>query len=213
MKVQHAVGNAAAIAALPVTPGKIYFSKDTKKIFFDTADGRIEINSDVVAQVANLLAAVNVLNGDANVAGSVANVANAAAARKVAEIVGDADENLDTLEEIATWISSDEGGKAAAALASRVETVENTLQGMSDHGSRISGLESSMQLVVTNSQLANYALKTDLNDLVTNTALTTALADYVQNAALATYATKAALDALDTRVTALETANDEGAGA
>jgi hypothetical protein len=61
--------------------------------------------------------------------------------------------------------------------------------------------------------LANYALKTDLNDLVTNTALTTALADYVQNAALATYATKAALDALDTRVTALETANDEGAGA
>lgn len=197
MKVQHAVGNAAAINALPVTPGKIYFAKDTKKIFFDTADGRIEINSDVVAQVANLLAAITILNGDANVAGSVANIANAAAAREVARIVGSADENLDTLEEIAAWISSDEGGNAAAALATRIGNVETTLNGMSNHGERIASIENTVEnAMATQTWVStNYESKESL---------TTALANYVQSNTLESYATTAALAALEARIAALE---------
>ena len=35
------MGNQAAINACPLTPGCIYFAKDTRKIYLDVADGRI----------------------------------------------------------------------------------------------------------------------------------------------------------------------------
>lgn len=65
--------------------------------------------------IADNVAALAILNGDAATTGSVANTANAAAAAKVAEIVANADANFDTLKEIADWILNDTTGAADMA--------------------------------------------------------------------------------------------------
>lgn len=65
--------------------------------------------------IADNVAAIAILNGDAATAGSVANTANAAAAAKVAEIVANADADFDTLKEIADWILNDTTGAADMA--------------------------------------------------------------------------------------------------
>ena len=72
------------------------------------------IGENKAAHEANA-AAIEVLNGSADVAGSVANTANAAAAAKVAEIVAGADVKFDTLKEIADWILNDTTGAADMA--------------------------------------------------------------------------------------------------
>ena len=81
--------------------------------------GLIEANTTAIgknkaAHEANA-AAIAILNGGADEAGSVANTANAAAAAKVAEIVANADANFDTLKEIADWILNDTTGAADMA--------------------------------------------------------------------------------------------------
>ena len=70
---------------------------------------------DNASAIADNVAAIAILNGDAATAGSVANTANAAAAAKVAEIVANADANFDTLKEIADWILNDTTGAADMA--------------------------------------------------------------------------------------------------
>lgn len=74
--------------------------------------GLIGDNADAIA---DNVAAIAILNGDAATTGSVANTANAAAAAKVAEIVAGADANFDTLKEIADWILNDTTGAADMA--------------------------------------------------------------------------------------------------
>lgn len=81
--------------------------------------GLIEANATAIGQnkaahEANA-AAIATLNGAADVVGSVANTANAAAAAKVAEIVANADADFDTLKEIADWILNDTTGAADMA--------------------------------------------------------------------------------------------------
>ncbi len=61
------------------------------------------------------IAAIAILNGDANTEGSVINTAETAAAAKVAEVVAGADANFDTLKEIADWITNDTTGAADMA--------------------------------------------------------------------------------------------------
>lgn len=91
-----------------------------KGTYDDTAvRGLIEANATAIGQnkaahEANA-AAIAILNGGADEAGSVANTANAAAAAKVAEIVANADANFDTLKEIADWILNDTTGAADMA--------------------------------------------------------------------------------------------------
>lgn len=91
-----------------------------KGTYDDTAvRGLIEANATAIGQnkaahEANA-AAIATLNGAADVVGSVANTANAAAAAKVAEIVANADANFDTLKEIADWILNDTTGAADMA--------------------------------------------------------------------------------------------------
>lgn len=70
---------------------------------------------DNASAIADNVAALAILNGDAATAGSVANTANAAAAAKVAEIVANADADFDTLKEIADWILNDTTGAADMA--------------------------------------------------------------------------------------------------
>lgn len=66
--------------------------------------------------------AIEVLNGGADVEGSVAKQVNDA----IADLVDGAPEALDTLKEIANWISEDEDG--AASLVSRVGENEKAIQ-------------------------------------------------------------------------------------
>jgi hypothetical protein len=82
----------------------------------------IQTNADAIA----------LLNNTAEVVGSVAHTANAAAAAKVAEIVANADADFDTLKEIADWILNDTTGAAnmandIAALEAKMDGVEDTV--------------------------------------------------------------------------------------
>jgi hypothetical protein len=81
---------------------------------YDDTELRGLIGDNKAAHEANA-AAIGVLNGAADVVGSVANTANAVAAAKVAEIVANADADFDTLKEIADWILNDTTGAADMA--------------------------------------------------------------------------------------------------
>ena len=81
---------------------------------YDDTELRGLIGDNKAAHEANA-AAIELLNGAADVTGSVANTANAAAAAKVAEIVANADADFDTLKEIADWILNDTTGAADMA--------------------------------------------------------------------------------------------------
>ena len=87
--------------------------------------GLIGDNADAIADNT---AAIALLNGDAETAGSVANTANAAAAAKVAEIVAGADADFDTLKEIADWILNDTTG--AADMANDIKALEDKMVGV-----------------------------------------------------------------------------------
>lgn len=84
-----------------------------------------QIKSDIKANAD----AIAVLNSDADTEGSVLNVAKAeaesAAKAEVSILVGSAPEALDTLEEIAKWISNDNSG--TTALIDRVTANENAI--------------------------------------------------------------------------------------
>ena len=86
--------------------------------------GLIKANTDALA----------ILNGDENTNGSVLKIAKAeavaAANGAVANLIGAAPEALDTLEEIATWISNDETG--TAALIDRVAANEEAIAAIND---------------------------------------------------------------------------------
>ena len=85
------------------------------------------IANNKAAHEANA-AAIAVLNGDAETAGSVVNTANVAAAAKVAEIVAGADADFDTLKEIADWILNDTTG--AADMANDIKALEDKMVGV-----------------------------------------------------------------------------------
>ena len=93
------------------------------------ADNTIAIGNNATAIQANT-DAITVLNGEADVAGSVKNTANAAAAAKVAEIVAGANANFDTLKEIADWILNDTTG--AADMANDIAALEAKMVGIED---------------------------------------------------------------------------------
>ena len=82
------------------------------------ADAKSEASYDDTAIKASIKAntdALAILNGGADVAGSVIAIANAQAKAEVAAIVGAAPEAMDTLEEVANWIANDQSGAAAMA--------------------------------------------------------------------------------------------------
>ena len=91
------------------------------------ADNASDIADNVIAIAANT-AAIEKLNGTADVVGSVANTANAAAAAKVAEIVAGANADFDTLKEIADWILNDTTG--AADMANDIAALQGQMAGI-----------------------------------------------------------------------------------
>ena len=147
--------------------------------------GLIGDNADAIA---DNVAAIAILNGDAATAGSVANTANAAAAAKVAEIVANADADFDTLKEIADWILNDTTG--AADMANDIAALQG-LVGDKAVAEQIAD-------AISAEGLDKYALAADLTDLANRVK---ALEDAgYQNA-------EAVAAAIDAKIAALDLAN------
>lgn len=145
------------------------------------------IGQNKVAHEANA-AAIATLNGAADVVGSVANTANAAAAAKVAEIVADADADFDTLKEIADWILNDTTG--AADMANDIAALQGLV------GDK--AVATQIAEAISAEGLDKYALAADLNSL----------ADRVKALEDAGYQNAEQVgSAIDAKITALDLAN------
>ena len=118
------------------------------------------IGENKAAHEANA-AAIAVLNGDAETAGSVANTANAAAAAKVAEIVAGANADFDTLKEIADWILNDTTG--AADMANDIKALEDKMVGI--ESTVVAKIAAEIEAALKAEGADKYALASDLNAL------------------------------------------------
>ena len=154
---------------------------------YDDSEVRGLIADNKAAHEANA-AAIGVLNGAADIAGSVANTANAAAAAKVAEIVANADANFDTLKEIADWILNDTTG--AADMANDIAALQGLVGDVA--------VATQIANAIAAEGLDKYALAADLN----------ALADRVKALEDAGYQNaEAVAAAIDAKIAALDLAN------
>lgn len=127
---------------------------------YDDSEVRGLIATNKAAHEANA-AAIELLNGDADTAGSVANTANAAAAAKVAEIVANADASFDTLKEIADWIINDTVG--AADMANDIAALEAKMAGVDT--TVVASIASAIDAALTVDGADKYALASNLNAL------------------------------------------------
>ena len=149
--------------------------------------------SDNATAIGENKAAIELLNGNAETAGSVAHTANAAAA-KVAEIVANANADFDTLKEIADWILNDTTGAAdmandIAALQGKMEGVEETV---------VKSIAAAIEEALKAEGADKYALASDL----------TALADRVKALEDAGYQNAEQVgSAIDAKIAALDLAN------
>ena len=154
---------------------------------YDDSEVRGLIADNKAAHEANT-AAIATLNGAADVAGSVANTANAAAAAKVAEIVANADADFDTLKEIADWILNDTTG--AADMANDIAALQGLVGDVA--------VATQIANAIAAEGLDKYALAADLN----------ALADRVKALEDAGYQdADAVAAAIDAKIAALDLAN------
>ena len=160
---------------------------------YDDTEVRGLITANTTA-IGENKAAIELLNGNAETVGSVANTANAAAAAKVAEIVANADANFDTLKEIADWILNDTTGAAdmandIAALQAKMEGVEETV---------VKSIAAAIEEALKVDGADKYALASDL----------TALAGRVNALEDAGYQNAAQVgSAIDAKIAALDLAN------
>ena len=90
---------------------------EADKVVLDTAIAEVEKLAN--GTVAENKAAIEVLNGDANVEGSVINTVST----EIAKVVANAPEAFDTLKEIADYIANDKAG--AAELSNRISALES----------------------------------------------------------------------------------------
>ena len=189
-----AVKNAGDITALDTRIGAAESKIEAleKGTYDDTAvRGLIKDNADAIADNK---AAIETLNGAADVVGSVANTANAAAAAKVAEIVAGANADFDTLKEIADWILNDTTG--AADMANDIAALQ----------AQMVGIESTVVAKIAAEIAA--ALKVDGADKYALASELSALADRVKAIEDAGYQTAAQVgSAIDAKIAALDLAN------
>ena len=189
-----AAQNAADIKAhadrLTAAEGKI---DALEKGTYDDSEVRGLIATNTAAHEANA-AAIAILNGDAETAGSVANTANTAAAAKVAEIVAGANADFDTLKEIADWILNDTTG--AADMANDIKALEDKMVGI--ESTVVAKIAAEIEAALKAEGVDKYALASDLN----------ALADRVKALEDAGYQNAAQVgSAIDAKIAALDLAN------
>lgn len=136
-------------------------------------------------------AAIGILNGGADVAGSVAYTATSIAANKVAEIVANADADFDTLKEIADWILNDTTG--AADMANDIKALEEKMVGV--ESTVVAKIAAELEAALKVDGADKFALAADLNSLANRVK---ALEDAgYQNAAQVGSAIDAKIAALD----------------
>ena len=172
-----------------------------------TAEGEIDA----------LQAAVNTLNGGADVDGSVLNTVN----EQIAAVVDGAPAAFDTLKEIAEWIGSDESNTGAAetlvSYGNRLDALETADEGfetrMGVAEGKITALEGADTAIRGEFAAADTKLKNDLmGDATTGTTLGS-LQDAIEanDGEIAQLqkdvdAAESAIEGLGTRMTAAETA-------
>jgi hypothetical protein len=198
-----AVQNAADIVELQ---GKVDALE--KGTYDDTAVRElIQANADAIAEnktahEANA-AAIEVLNGDAETVGSVANTATTVAAAEVAKIVANADADFDTLKEIADWILNDTTG--AADMANDIAALQAQMVGIDE--TVVKSVAAAIDTALKVDGADKYALASDLVDL----------ANRVKALEDAGYMDEVAVNAaIDSKITALklsETYDAKGAAA
>lgn len=167
--------------------------------------------AELQAQVSEHESSLAVLEGDAETAGSVANIAKAAAVAEVAAVVAGADASFDTLKEIGDWIINDTTG--AASMANDISALK-TLVGDESVATQIATAITSALKV---EGVDKYALVSDLTALaervkaledaghVTQDAIDTALATaktYAEGQASAAQAAAIAAAATDAQTKA-----------
>lgn len=79
---------------------------------------KINANESAIAENTAAIAALNAEEGE----GSVAQIASNVAVAEIAKVVAGADENFDTLKEIADWIANDTTG--AAGMANDIDALQ-----------------------------------------------------------------------------------------
>lgn len=145
-------------------------------------------------EILALQGAVNTLNGGAEVAGSVAHTANAAAAAEVAKIVANADADFDTLKEIADWILNDTTG--AADMANDIAALEAKMEGID--ATVVAKIAAELEAALKVDGADKYALASELSSL----------ADRVKAIEDAGYQNAAQVgSAIDAKIAALDLAN------
>ena len=115
--------------------------------------------AELQAQVAEHESSLAVLEGDAETAGSVANVAKAAAVAEVAAVVAGADASFDTLKEIADWIANDTTG--ATSMANDIATLEELVGDLAVATQIANAIDAALMV----EGVEKYALATDLTSL------------------------------------------------
>ena len=115
-------------------------------------------NSGLVKQVAENKAAIDTLNGDKNISGSVAY--------QIAQIVSDAPEAYDTLKEIATWITTHAGDAATmnANIAQNTSDIE-ALEALVGSTAVATQIANAIDAALKNGETDKYALAADLTSL------------------------------------------------
>jgi hypothetical protein len=132
-----------------------YVNKKTEGIATDAALGALQ------ATVDGHTTAINLLNGDAETAGSVANTATTIAAAKVAEIVAGANASYDTLKEIADWILNDTTG--AADMANDIAALQGQMAGIDT--TVVAEIAAEIDAALKVDGVEKYALATELSAL------------------------------------------------
>lgn len=112
--------------------------------------------SGLVKQVNDNTVAIDTLNGDKTIEGSVAY--------QIAQIVAGADESYDTLKEIADWIK--DHGTDAATMKSNIDTNKTdiaTLKGLVGETAVATQISTAIDEALKNGEDDKYALAADLN--------------------------------------------------
>ena len=112
----------------------------------------------LVKQVAENKAAIDTLNGDKNVSGSVAY--------QIAQIVSDAPEAYDTLKEIATWITNHAGDAATmnSNIAQNTSDIE-ALEALVGSTAVATQIANAINAALKDGETDKYALAADLTSL------------------------------------------------
>lgn len=132
-----------------------YVNKKTEGIATDAALSELQKTVDSQGD------AIELLNGNAETVGSVANTATTIAAAEVAKIVANADADFDTLKEIADWILNDTTG--AADMANDIAALQAQMVGVDE--TVVKSIAAAIDAALKIDGVDKYALATDLSAL------------------------------------------------